>query len=110
MLWKRLSEATLKKVKTRLIKEGGRSLMALMLLEVLLALDTNLMLEILPRFSMEESRSMTIEALAIGQGGSVDIRSSSKIGDSDLGVNEKQLSYSVASIRKEDWVDPDPAY
>lgn len=59
MLWKRLSEATLKKVKTRLINEGGRSLMALMLLEVLLALDTNLMLEILPRFSMEESRSMT---------------------------------------------------
>jgi len=59
VLWKRLSEATLKTVKTRLIKEGGRSLMALMLLEVLLALDTNLMLEILPRFSMEESRSMT---------------------------------------------------
>ena len=48
--------------------------------------------------------------LAIGQDGSVDVRSSSRIGDSDLGVNEKRLSYFVASLRKEGWAAPDAAY
>lgn len=48
--------------------------------------------------------------LAIGQDGSVDVRSSSRIGESDLGVNEKRLSYFVASLRKEGWAAPDPAY
>mmetsp|Transcript_21405 Transcript_21405/g.44021 ORF Transcript_21405/g.44021 Transcript_21405/m.44021 type:complete len:189 (+) Transcript_21405:47-613(+) len=48
--------------------------------------------------------------LAIGSDGVVGVRSSSRIGDSDLGVNEKRLSYFVASLRKEGWAAPDPAY
>lgn len=48
--------------------------------------------------------------LAISADGAVDVKSSSRIGDSDLGVNEKRLSYFVASLRKEGWTAPDPAY
>jgi hypothetical protein len=48
--------------------------------------------------------------LAIGNDGGVDVRSSSRIGDSDLGVNEKRLSYFVAKLREEGWSAPDPAY
>lgn len=48
--------------------------------------------------------------LAIAADGTVGVRSSSRIGDSDLGVNEKRLSYFVASLRKEGWTAPDPAY
>ena len=48
--------------------------------------------------------------LAIGSDGAVDVRSSSRIGESDLGVNDKRLSYFVAALRKEGWAAPDPAY
>lgn len=48
--------------------------------------------------------------LAIGADGVVDVRSSSRIGDSDLGVNQKRLAYIVDSLRKEGWDVPDPKY
>ena len=48
--------------------------------------------------------------LEIGSDGVVNVRSSSRIGDSDLGVNQKRLSYFVAMLRKEGWTAPDPAY
>lgn len=48
--------------------------------------------------------------LAIGEDGVVDVRSSSRIGESDLGVNQKRLSYIVESLRKEGWNAPDPNY
>jgi len=48
--------------------------------------------------------------LAIGQDGVVDVRSSSRIGESDLGVNQKRLSYFVGMLKKEGWAAPDPAY
>ena len=48
--------------------------------------------------------------LAIGNDGAVSVRSSSRIGDSDLGVNQKRLQFFVASLRKEGWTAPDPGY
>jgi len=48
--------------------------------------------------------------LAIGEDGVVDVRSSSRIGDSDLGVNQKRLAYIVDVLRKEGWSVPDPKY
>ena len=48
--------------------------------------------------------------LEIGQDGVVDVRSSSRIGESDLGVNQKRLSYIVGMLRKEGWNAPDPTY
>jgi len=48
--------------------------------------------------------------LAIGQDGAVDVRSSSRIGESDFGVNQKRLSYFVAMLRKEGWTATDPSY
>ncbi len=48
--------------------------------------------------------------LAIFADGAVNVKSSSRVGDSDMRVNEKRLSYFVASLRKEGWTAPDPAY
>ena len=48
--------------------------------------------------------------LEISQDGVVDVRSSSRIGESDLGVNQKRLSYIVGMLRKEGWDAPDPSY
>ncbi|VEU33544.1 unnamed protein product [Pseudo-nitzschia multistriata] len=48
--------------------------------------------------------------LEIGADGAVDVKSSSRIGDSDLGVNQKRLAYIVESLRKEGWSAPDPKY
>lgn len=48
--------------------------------------------------------------LEIGSDGGVDVRSSSRIGESDLGVNQKRLSYFVAKLRSEGWEAPEPAY
>lgn len=48
--------------------------------------------------------------LAIGENGVVDVRSSSRIGDSDLGVNQKRVAYIVDALRKEGWTAPDPKY
>jgi len=48
--------------------------------------------------------------LAIGKDGVVDVRSSSRIGESDLGVNQKRLKFIVSSLRNEGWTAPDPTY
>jgi hypothetical protein len=48
--------------------------------------------------------------LEIGSNGVVSVRSSSRIGDSDLGVNQKRLSYLVSKLRAEGWDAPEPTY
>lgn len=48
--------------------------------------------------------------LAIAADGAVSVKSASRVGDSDMGVNQKRLSYIVASLRKEGWTAPDPSY
>jgi hypothetical protein len=48
--------------------------------------------------------------LEIGGDGAVDVRSSARVGDSDLGVNQKRLSYIADSLRNEGWAAIEPAY
>ena len=48
--------------------------------------------------------------LEIDGDGVVAVRSSARIGDSDLGVNQKRLSYIGETLRKEGWAVPEPAY
>ena len=48
--------------------------------------------------------------LEIADNGTVEVRSSSRVGDSDLGVNQKRLNYLVADLRKAGWTAPEPAY
>jgi hypothetical protein len=48
--------------------------------------------------------------LEIGSNGVVSVRSSSRIGESDLGVNQKRLSYLVSKLRAEGWDAPEPTY
>jgi hypothetical protein len=48
--------------------------------------------------------------LEIGTAGVVQVRSSSRIGDSDLGVNQKRLVYLADKLRGEGWTAPDPKY
>ena len=48
--------------------------------------------------------------LDIGSDGVVDVRSSSRIGESDFGVNQKRLSFIVAMLKKEGWDCPEPTY
>lgn len=48
--------------------------------------------------------------LEIGSDGIVNVRSSSRVGDSDLGVNQKRLNFFVAKLREEGWTAPDPTY
>lgn len=48
--------------------------------------------------------------LEIGSNGVVQARSSSRVGDSDLGVNQKRLSYFVSKLREEGWDASDPTY
>jgi hypothetical protein len=48
--------------------------------------------------------------LEIGDNGVVSVRSSSRVGESDLGVNQKRLSYLVSKLRAEGWDAPDPSY
>lgn len=43
-------------------------------------------------------------------GNTVDIRSASRIGDSDLGVNQKRLQFLVTKARDMGWDAPDPKY
>ena len=43
-------------------------------------------------------------------GNTIDIRSASRIGDSDLGVNQKRLQYLVTKAREMGWDAPDPKY
>lgn len=42
--------------------------------------------------------------------GVVAVKSSSRIGDSDLGVNQKRLNYFVSKLRADGWTAPDPTY
>eukprot|EP00536_Pseudo-nitzschia_multiseries_P015545 jgi/Psemu1/312267/fgenesh1_kg.908_\ len=48
--------------------------------------------------------------LAIGEDGVVDVRSSSRVGDSDLGINQKRLAYIADMLQKEGWNAPVPKY
>jgi Protein of unknown function (DUF1499) len=48
--------------------------------------------------------------LEVGSDGIVSVRSSSRIGESDLGVNQKRLTYFVSKLRAEGWDAPDPTY
>ena len=48
--------------------------------------------------------------LEIGSNGVVNVRSSSRVGDSDLGVNQKRLNYFVSQLRSDGWSAPDPTY
>ena len=48
--------------------------------------------------------------LEIGSDGVVSVRSSSRVGDSDLGVNQKRLNYFVSQLRADGWSAPDPTY
>ena len=42
--------------------------------------------------------------------GVVQVKSASRVGDSDFGVNQKRLNYLVAKLREEGWNAPDPVY
>ena len=48
--------------------------------------------------------------LEIDQDGKVEVRSSSRVGESDLGVNQKRLSYLAAAFKAKGWDAPDPKY
>lgn len=41
---------------------------------------------------------------------SVQIRSSSRVGDSDLGVNQKRLQYFTKALSSKGWDVPEPTY
>lgn len=42
--------------------------------------------------------------------GGVEVRSSSRIGDSDLGVNQKRLQFLAAALNGKGWTAPEPQY
>lgn len=46
----------------------------------------------------------------IADGGVVNIKSSSRIGESDLGVNQKRLQFLAAQARSKGWDAPEPKY
>jgi len=48
--------------------------------------------------------------LEIADNGVVEVRSSSRIGDSDLGVNQKRLNFLVGKLTAEGWSAPSPTY
>jgi hypothetical protein len=48
--------------------------------------------------------------LEIADSGAVEVKSSSRIGDSDLGVNQKRLNFLIANLRADGWSAPDPTY
>ena len=48
--------------------------------------------------------------LEISESGVVEVRSSSRIGDSDLGVNQKRLAFLGNDLRAAGWSIPDPKY
>ena len=48
--------------------------------------------------------------LEVGLDGGVDVRSSSRIGESDMGVNQKRLSYIAAMLNKEGWTCEEAKY
>jgi hypothetical protein len=46
----------------------------------------------------------------VGTNGVVAVKSSSRVGDSDFGVNQKRLSFLVAKLSEAGWTAPDPVY
>ena len=48
--------------------------------------------------------------LEVGDGGTVHVRSSSRVGESDLGVNKKRLDYLGDAMRAKGWSAPPAAY
>lgn len=42
--------------------------------------------------------------------GAAEVRSSARLGDSDLGVNQKRLQYLGAALKAKGWSVPDPTY
>ena len=46
----------------------------------------------------------------VGDGGAVEVRSSSRVGDSDLGVNQKRLLFLQEKFNDLGWNAPDPKY
>jgi len=46
----------------------------------------------------------------VADNGVVAVKSSSRVGDSDFGVNQKRLSFLVAKLRDQGWTAPDPVY
>lgn len=52
-----------------------------------------------------------VDDLVIEKAGDVyEVRSSSRIGESDLGVNQKRLTYLAEALRAKGWTVPDPKY
>ena len=48
--------------------------------------------------------------LELDNDGVVQVKSSSRIGESDLGVNQKRLQYLAASLGEKGWTVPEPSY
>lgn len=48
--------------------------------------------------------------LEIADSGAVEVRSSSRVGDSDLGVNQKRLAYLGSGLKAAGWTVPEPSY
>eukprot|EP00980_Cylindrotheca_fusiformis_P000703 scaffold168_cov124-Cylindrotheca_fusiformis.AAC.3 len=48
--------------------------------------------------------------LEISDSGVVEVRSSSRVGESDLGVNQKRLAYIGKGLAAEGWTVPEPTY
>lgn len=48
--------------------------------------------------------------LEVADSGVVSVKSSSRIGESDLGVNEKRLSFLIEKLRADGWTAPAPTY
>mmetsp|Transcript_129969 Transcript_129969/g.363797 ORF Transcript_129969/g.363797 Transcript_129969/m.363797 type:complete len:186 (+) Transcript_129969:158-715(+) len=46
----------------------------------------------------------------VADSGVVSVKSSSRVGDSDFGVNQKRLQFLVSKLREDGWTAPDPAY
>ena len=51
-----------------------------------------------------------LEIVIEDSGATAQIRSSSRIGDSDLGVNQKRLLYLGAILKSQGWTIPEPTY
>lgn len=49
-------------------------------------------------------------SLEVADSGVVSVKSASRIGESDLGVNQKRLSYLVEKLRADGWSAPAPTY
>jgi Protein of unknown function (DUF1499) len=51
-----------------------------------------------------------LEIVDVSGGAVVDVRSSSRVGESDLGVNQKRLQYLQKALQAQGWTAPDPKY